>query len=770
MSMPATDFYERLAAEVFGASNARLMRRTAKRAAFGHLYGINAPVALGAALERIMSEEIQTKINEAESQLREAANAYYNGEPLMPDGDYDKLVAAHWEARRKYPTLFPSSTILDRVGSPADPESGFAKVKHATPMLSLDNVFEDENDQCEALNEWLAEVERKCGPDTKIVIEPKVDGLSLSVRWVNGKPVAVTRGDGTEGDDVSANVAHMFPSACRRLALEKIELRGEIAMTFDTFERLNAELAAKGEKLYANPRNAAAGALRLHDPEESKRRGLIFIPHGFLAAGVTSHSEALDQVYEAGIGQFIASFSMLASGRVGSVADERAMVAEGLNYPIDGLVFKIDDYRKRELMGSTSRAPRWAIALKFQQEKATTTVRAITVQVGRSGVLTPVAELEPVWIDGSTVSRATLHNEDQIHRLQLNVGDTVEVRKAAAIIPEIVRSITGETCVDRTPFSLIEHIDGKCPSCGGNDIQKQQVAGEDGSRYQCMNPGCPAQLAARIEHFASRKCLDIEMIGGEAADALARLLGLLEISGQVKASPLSLFELSKEGFSNLNWVTESGTTMTLGDKRAEKVMAALERAKSLPLHRWLFALGIPTVGENTSKEVSRLCEEVNQLRYACQPAIDVRNPTPGVIWQIANGADKTKGDLAQYNISSHLGPVSCAALVGFVTSEEGAAVLWLLSEWGIKSENYDPIPAASDDKPLFGKSFVITGTLSVGRDEMKALIEARGGKVSGSVSKKTDYLVAGEDCGSKLDKARAAGVKILTESEIRGML
>lgn len=752
------DFYERFAAAAFGTSNARLMRRTAKRAAFGHLYGINAPVALGTAIERIMTEEMQTKINEAESQLREAANAYYNGEPIMSDAEYDKLVAAHWEARRKYPTLFPSSTILDRVGSPTDPESGFAKVKHATPMLSLDNVFEDENDQCEALNEWLAEVERKCGPDTKIVIEPKVDGLSLSVRWVNGKPVAVTRGDGTEGDDVSANVAHMFPSACRRLALEKIELRGEIAMTFETFERLNAELAAKGEKLYANPRNAAAGALRLHDPEESRRRGLIFIPHGFLAAGVTSHSEALDQVYDAGIGQFIASFSMLASGRVDSVAHEKQMVAENLNYPIDGLVFKIDDYRKRELMGSTSRAPRWAIALKFQQEKATTTVRAITVQVGRSGVLTPVAELEPVWIDGSTVSRATLHNEDQIHRLQLNVGDTVEVRKAAAIIPEIVRSLTGETCVDRTPFSLIEHIGGKCPSCGSTDIQKQQVAGEDGSRYQCMHPGCPAQLAARIEHFASRKCLDIEGIGAEMAGAIAEAMSLMNCN-----SPIDLMNWTVNDLMSMTWVTDSGGNMTFGESRAKKAFAALERAKSLPLHRWLFALGIPTVGENTSKEVSRLCEEPNQLNCACRPTL-------GVIWQIANGEDKTKGDLAQYNISSHLGPVSCAALVGFVTSEEGSGVIGLMSEWGIKSDNYDPIPAASDDKPLFGKSFVITGTLSVSRDEMKALIEARGGKVSGSVSKKTDYLVAGEDCGSKLEKARAAGVKILTESEIREML
>lgn len=740
--------------------------------ALSHLFGINAPEPMGAAVERIMTETMRKKIEETESLLCAAVHAYYNGQPIMSDEDYDRLVISHQAHRRQHPTLFPETTVLDRVGAPTDPDSGFTKVKHAVPMLSLDNVFEDENDQCDELNAWLQEVDRKCGADTLIAVEPKIDGLSLSVRWIEGRLVAVTRGDGAEGDDVSANVAHMFPLESSDLALEKLEIRGEIAMTFTTFDQLNEELREKGEEPYANPRNAAAGSLRLHDPEESRRRGLIFVPHGVIAEGVDSHVIALDYVAQAGIGEAILPFYINSSQRVESVAQIREQVASGLDYPIDGLVFKVMKESQRALMGSTSRAPRWAIALKFQQEKATTTVRAITVQVGRTGALTPVAELEPVWIDGSTVSRATLHNEDQINRLGLAVGDQVEVRKAAAIIPEIVRSLQADSDGSpRPPFSLLKHIGGQCPSCGGTDLPKQQVAGEEGARYQCMNPGCPAQLAARIAHFASRKCLDIEMLGGEAADAIAkRFQDFREDTRLIMGSwnslelLLSLFDKPLSWWSSLTWTSSRGVSMTFGEKRAAKVMAALERAKTLPLRRWLFALGIPTVGENTSKEVTRLLgAPIDFVRQM--------NHENSILRMLADGKDKSSPELARYHISSHLGPVSARHLMeSLIGNPSGALVLVKLSSWGIQSDNYDPEPAASDAKPLFGKTFCITGTLSVGRDEMKALIEAKGGKVSGSVSKKTNYLVAGEDCGSKLDKARTLEVAILTEAEIRAML
>jgi DNA ligase (NAD+) len=705
----------------------------------------------------------QEKIEARENQLRAAADAYYNGEPTMSDAEFDALVKDHKQDREAFAESFPYPTILDRVGAPADPGSGFAKVAHAVPMLSLTNVFEDDNDGCPGLNEWLQEVESKCGSDTQIVIEPKVDGLSLSVRWINGKLVAVTRGDGFTGDDVSANVAHLFPAKPEDFALEKLELRGEIAMTFDVFDRLNAELTAKGEKPYANPRNAAAGALRLHDAAESRRRSLIFVPHGVIAENVESHNEALTKVYDADIGEMIEEIGIMASERIESVKNVRSMVDARLSYPIDGVVFKIDDYAKRELIGSTSTAPRWAVALKFKQPAVTTTLNAITVQVGRSGVLTPVAELEPVWVDGSTVSRATLHNEDQVNRLGLQVGDRVEIRKAGAIIPEIVRSLTREehmtkqAGIDLRPkFSLLDHIGGKCPSCGGADIQKQQVAGEDGSRYCCMNTSCPAQLAARIEHFCSRKCLDIEGIGGEAADALATFL-------PVYVSPrtptlLDLLDLSSNTLAGLSWITASGGVMTFGASRAKKAYDSLQRTLDLPLHRWLFAMGIPSVGENTSKEISRLIPNFASLRSECGPY--------GIVTQLAAKNEEVK---KRFSVSSHLGPVSSQALIDWVNANR-EELDRLACFKVVRSDNYDPEPTASDDKPLFGKTFCITGTLSVGRDEMKALIESKGGKVSGSVSKKLDYLVAGDDCGSKLTKAQDLGVQILTEAALREML
>lgn len=736
---------------------------------------------------------IAEEIEKREALLRKAADAYYNGVPTMSDAEYDNEWKNHLMDREATPGLFDDlqdGTILDKVGAAPAPTSGFRKVKHSYPMLSLDNVFENEQDGSEDLEKWLADVERICGPETGIVVEPKIDGCSLSLTYINGVLLeAITRGDGVTGDDVTDNVraSVMFPTNVRPLSESSMAIpafgpatvRGEVFMDFATFGRLNAELVANGEEPYKNPRNAAAGAIRLQDPAECAKRGLRFLPHGVLDGGFKQHDSAMTFLHNAGFNTMRDCLHFMFEGPI-KISSLRGIVTAGVDYPIDGLVFKINDYAKRELMGTTARAPRWATALKFQQEKVTTPLKAITVQVGRSGVLTPVAELEPIFVDGSVVSRATLHNEGQINRLGLQIGDEVEIRKAGAIIPELVRSVTGDSLLrERPPFSLMDHIGGKCPSCNGTDIQKQQVDGEDGARYQCRNPECPAQLAARIEHFASRKCLDIEMLGGEAATALADyLIANNAIDNYIDGDPvrsstellLSFMDFGVPSFAGLSWITDSGTQMTLGTKRAEKIVAALKRAKTLPLHRWLFALGISTVGENTSKEISRLCEELNEFRYACRPPEPVKNPNGGVIYRIANGEDKSTGSLQKYSISSHLGPVSCKALVEFCASTDGERVLYVIGEWDIKSDNYNPIPVASADKPLQGKTICITGTLSVGRDEMKALLEAAGAKVSGSISKKTDYLLAGEDCGGKLKKAGDLGVSVITETIARGML
>lgn len=762
----------------------------------------------------------ETERNAAERTLREAAEAYYNDTPVMSDAEYDTLWRKHEQSRQESPEdPFWQDTILDKVGAAPAKKSGFAKVRHEVPMLSLDNVFVGEDGNLEELHAWFRKVQQTLGRPARITAEPKVDGLALSVIYKGGKLLrAVTRGDKTTGDDVTENVkaAGLVPWELKDYlgtagtVAEDLELRGEVCMEFSAFEQLNARLKAAGEEEFSNPRNAASGILRRKDPRLVAGQGLTFIAHGCRGAvtgGDLSYSYAHD------------SYRLLVLGfkfpqvRVFSTAGEDATCAVELweelakqPYPTDGVVFKVDYYEDRQTLGEGTRAPKWAVALKLKQARAVTRLKAITVQVGRSGILTPVAELHPVELDGSIISRATLHNEDQIRRLELVIGDDVEIQKMGAIIPGILRSVSADyrrreltryyasrypelpdmiRCAqveelmgcERAPFNLIAHIGGKCPSCGGADIQKQQVAGEDGARYQCMNAACPAQLAARIEHFCFRQCLDIEGIGSEAAGAIAKHFGDRSLATKLFTAGwppellmLALFGNPKSWWESLSWATESGGTMTLGRLRADKVMAALARAKTLPLHRWLFALGIPSIGENTSKEISRLFSSARDLTVLCgRGGIDRCHVAADALLRITEGEDKNSDRLKRLAISSHLGPVSCKALLTFARSDVGLAAFSRLAEWNIKSDNYNPIPEATDDKPLFGKTFAITGTLSVGRDAMKALIESKGGKVTGSVSAKTDYLVAGEGGGQKAEKARAAGVQILDEAALRAL-
>jgi DNA ligase (NAD+) len=764
-----------------------------------------------------------------EDLLRRANEAYHNGSPIIPDGEYDWLWRNHQVDRSNLAIIFPKDTILDKVGAAPSQSSGFQKVKHSTPMLSLDNVFEDEEDGCQALNDWLAGIEA-AEPEAVVMIEPKIDGLSLRLTFVGGLLMrAVSRGSGEEGDDVSANVAasRLVPMSIPRNV--NMEVNGEVFMDFSTFERLNAELIAKGEEPYTNPRNAAAGALRLHDPAACAKRGLRFIPHGVVGGMFTEHSTAMTFLANNGF-ECLEEVGMIASERIKSIAATRRMVAADLGYPIDGLVFKLDDRRICEQLGSTSRAPRWAVALKFQQEKVVTKLKSITVQVGRSGILAPVGELHPVWVDGSTVSRVTLHNEDQIRRLGLCVGDDVEIRKAGAVIPQLVSSVSADyrrreleryyaskypevpfvnrsvmveetMTAERPPFDLVKHIGGKCPSCGSTDIRKPVAGGatipgrfapgpgdhcdhddpnlliidtphgealpaealslaKEAVAYRCMNPSCPAQLAGRIQHFCSRKALDIEGIGEEAADALAELLP--QHTAPRTPNLLDLLDLSTTLLAGLRWTTASGGTMTFGESRAKKAYAAFQRAADLPLHRWLFALGIPSIGENTSKEISRLCKNPEDVTW---------NAEFCEISFIAKGQPKDGDNLKKYQISSHLGPVSCNALQAYCLDPETRKIMFRIFDMGVKSDNYNPTPVKVETgSMLSGKTVVITGTLSVSRDEMKALLEQAGAKVGGSVSAKTDFLVVGEKAGSKADKAAKLGVVVLTEAAARAML
>lgn len=707
------------------------------------------------------TEEYTTRMLVREKLLRNANEAYTNETPIMTDTTYDKEWQLHEGDRAIHPGDWAKAleqmdgpSILDRVGAAPIPNNGFTKVRHGTPMLSINDVFEKEgDDKYVEVKEFVDKMYALLGEGAwPMHVEAKVDGMACEVIYQEGMlRQATTRGDGEFGDDITSNVlaADLVPLCIfpeepwggtpAHALRQDITVIGEIYCPLKAFNEANALREKAGLELWANPRNLASGSMKLLDTDELKRRPLAFVRHDNFVAHIP------------GI-EFVNSYGALDYDGVIRAIERLREQKNSLDYAIDGVVIKVANLQAREIAGTGTRAPNWACAFKFLPEKAVTILEDIIVQVGRSGVLTPKAKLRPVQLAGTTVTYATLNNEDFINEKNVRIGDEVVVYKAGEIIPTVARSLSTDT--DRTPFSLSDFLNGACPECGAHNLQKQEVdrAGE-GAKWVCANFSCRAQLAARIEHMCSRKCLDIDGIGAEASAAIAEcdITELIEI-----------FEWKNHDFADLNWVTEAGGLMTFGDKRAEKAVAALGRAKRLPMRRWLCSLGIHSVGENTSKEVSRLFKNFYELTSA--------TINGGILYRIANNEDKTAGDLARYQISSHLGPVSANELVKFFTSDPGCNVVDKMNTWIVESDNYNPIPVATDDKPLFGKSFCITGTLSVSRSEMQALIEAAGGKVSGSVSKKTNYLVVGEDAGSKATKAKAAGVTLLTEAEIRKML
>jgi DNA ligase (NAD+) len=735
--------------------------------------------------------EVVRRILQRERVLAEANEDYHNGIPRIPDSTYDAVWREHEEDRRNWPSYWDggdylfgeSGSILDKVGAAPSATSGFQKVRHGNPMLSINDVFEgDGAAQYEELLAFVRDMEKKLGNHAwPMQVEPKVDGLAIKLIYNHGLlRMAVTRGDGEVGDDVTDNirVTGIAPqsitpdepwdgTAAHPLMAEQVEIVGEVYMPLEEFAAANAEREKEGLQLWANPRNAASGSLKLQDEAEIRKRPLAFVRHDGCSPWIPNMN--------------MAGFVLVYNWESLLAAIEQVRSTH-YTFATDGAVVKVTSEGARSIVGIGTRAPNWACSFKFKPVQVETKLLNISVQVGRSGVLTPVAVLEPVHVDGTTVCAATLHNEDQIRRLGLQIGDTVVLQKAGAIIPEIVSSKTyderfkelyddfrakfsntpegtesrTEEAIDieRPPFDLAAHINFCCPSCGGKVARD-----EDAVALRCQSPVCSAQMAARVQHACSRKCLDIEGIGEEAANAIARDFSPMAHAFDV----IRMIVNGSADLSRLQWTTASGGRMTFGEARAAKALEAGRRAKGLPLHRWLFALGIPSVGENTSKEISRLCQDGQELAGMVYPV-------SGIAMRIEAGEDKASGDLAKYAISSHLGPVSAAALTAFFRTPEGETMLKLLIKWGVKSDNYDPIPVASDAKPLFGKTFVITGTLSVGRDEMKALIESKGGKVSGSVSKKTDYLVAGEGGGSKATKAAELGVATLTEAALREML
>ncbi len=701
----------------------------------------------------------EKRIHDLRRLLQHHNDLYYQqAQPEISDAEYDKLFRELEELEKKHPQFHdPNSPTLRVGGKPLD---SFQQVTHLVPMLSIDDVFElkDAPVPEQELIAFYQRLQKNLSrPHVAVTIEPKIDGVAVTLVYRNGRlDYAATRGDGTTGDDVTQNVRTIrtIPTVLIGEGIpELLEVRGEIFMPNAAFAAMNEERDEAGLPTFANPRNAAAGTLKQLDPKIVAQRPLAFLAHG-LGAYQGKELETEE------------SFHLLLDAlkiprnlplfHASSMEEMLAAVAKinhfrhDLDHATDGAVIKVLDRTDRDFLGFTSRAPRWAAAYKFLPEQKETRLKAITVQVGRTGVLTPVAELEPVLVSGSTVARATLHNQEEISKKDIRIGSTVLIEKAGEIIPAVVKVILHAE--GAKPFSLFDHVGGVCPSCGGPIAQEAGFVA-----WRCTNFQCPAQAVTRITHFASRKALDIPSLGESVADALVR--------EKLCRSPLGLFALTLDQLAPLN-LGSKDDPRRFGEKNARKIIDGLDAARSKPLKRWIYALGIRQIGESAAKELSRLHKNFEELATSSILAELCRDTRPD--------AKKKNPLLVDYSISGDVATVAAQSMVDYFQSIAGKNLLESLRSHQLdpQSDNYQPKPQDIDLSllPLSGKTFVITGTLSAPRDEIKQRIEAKGGKVSGSVSASTSYLLCGEAGGSKRDKAEALGVVIINESQFLEMI
>ncbi len=736
---------------------------------------------------------------------------YVYDAPELPDAEYDRLLRELQELERRHPELITPDSPTQRVGDA--PLSEFDEVTHRVPMLSLDNAFNEDEFQDfdrrakenlierlsrdwsadqgylfgknsfvllttpkledfyqflkkfikleqkrqiidglvaivdklqvaspRGINELLEDEKKAKKYDVKIrnglkefitpiidfeyLSEPKLDGLAVSLRYENGKLIqASTRGDGATGEDVTSNIRTIKSIPLHLVGDDYpsiLEVRGEVFIRKVDFEAINARARSAGDKTFVNPRNAAAGSLRQLDPRITATRPLRFLCYGFgelePESIAVTHSESIKQFRKWGLP--VSPEMEVVKGVAGcfkyfhSIGQRR----NDLEYDIDGVVFKIDDLKLQIVLGFVSRAPRWAIAYKFPAQEEMTRVESIEFQVGRTGAVTPVARLQPVFVGGVTVSNATLHNMDEVQRKDVRPGDCVVVRRAGDVIPEVVSVIKARRPKGAHPVTLPE----QCPVCG-SEIDKPQgeaVARCSGGLY------CPAQRKEAIKHFASRKAMDIEGLGDKLVEQLVDL--------ELVNSPADLFDLTLEQLSGLERMAE---------KSAQNLLAALEKSKRTTLARFLYALGIREVGEATAQALANHFGSLEALRVTDEERLQ---ETPDV------------------------GPVVAAHITAFLRQDHNSQVIDALQTAGVNWPHVAPVNEAQ--KPLSGKTFVITGTLSRPRDQIKAELEALGAKVAGSISKRTDYLIAGEKAGSKLSKASGLGISVLDEAGLSDLL
>ncbi len=698
------------------------------------------------------------RVEELRDQIRHHDELYYNqATPEISDADYDKLYREVEELEAKHPKLADPNSPTQRVGG--DPIEGFEQITHAVPMLSIDDVFElkEAEEPAEELIAFYERLIKNLGrDDIAVTVEPKIDGVAVSLLYRNGTlEYAATRGDGTTGDNITHNVRTIrsVPLQLEGEAPAVLEVRGEIFMPNEAFAAMNAERDEAGLPTFANPRNATAGTLKQLDPKVVAKRPLAFLAHGHGAYDGPEFSDGIAFSKSLESLGLPLNQPLIEAGNLDEVLTAVKRIdteRHDLGYGTDGAVIKVVDLGEREKLGSTSRAPRWAAAYKFLPEQQETQLLDITIQVGRTGVLTPVAELEPVLISGTTVSRATLHNQDEIDRKEVHIGAKVLVEKAGEIIPAIVK--VTKAVKSAKPYSIFDAVDGTCPSCDGPIAQEEGFVA-----WRCSNFQCPAQAVTRITHFASRKALDIDGLGETVAEAL--------VHRELCSTPLDLFKLEEPVLADLNLGTDD-SPRRFGEKNAARVIKSLNDARSKPLNRWLYSMGIRHLGESAAKELSRLHETLGEI---------VESPLLAELLKDTRADAKKKNELLiPYQISGDVGPAVAQTITEFYASTAGIHVLEGLSKLDInpRSDNHLPRPAEADtsDMPLIGKTFVITGTLSEDRSSFKTLIESKGGKVSGSVSKNTDYLLAGEGGGSKRDKAESLGVQIIDEEQLAAML
>ena len=662
-------------------------------------------------------ERVSRELEDLRAQIRRHDYLYYVlDQPEITDSEYDQLYRRLEELERRYPELITPDSPTQRVGG--EPLPQFGELPHAIPMLSISNVFSQEE-----LIDFDQRSRKTLGITGELwyVVEPKLDGVAIELIYQRGSLTsAATRGDGFVGEDVTANVRTIKSIPLRLVGegavISLVEVRGEIFMERSHFDALNQERDELGLPAFANPRNAAAGSLRQLDPKVTASRRLRFLAHsmGRIESSLPeSHWDLLKFLSAMGL-----PVNLRHAKRCHGVAEVLAhyrqleTVRPHLPYEIDGAVVKVDSLNYQQQLGFKTRSPRWAVAYKFQPIQAVTRITRIDIGVGRTGSLTPVAVMEPVQVGGVTVSRATLHNQDEIDRKDIREGDTVLIQRAGDVIPEVVRVLPEF----RSPESKPYRIPDTCPVCHSRAVRLEGQAVK-----RCLNVSCPARLKETIKHFASRNAMDIEGLGDRLVDELVT-------RGLVK-SPADLYALKKDDLLTLP---------RMGEKSASKLIAAIERSKAVPTERFLYALGIPLVGEFVART---LVENLHSIQ--------------GVMNADAHSVQQIHG----------IGPEVANSLETFFSEPHNRRMIEKLLEAGVAPVKTPPSAASTSDLPLANKTFVFTGALSMPRSEAKELVERAGGKVVGTVSKRTDYVVVGEDPGSKRDRAMELGVNIISEDE-----